>query len=169
MSYSFIDTRPKSPISSGVRKVWFAGAFLLILLIAAYVILHMYSRDERKGLAQKRTVQETIGLQIEQLKEQMAQYEVEKRLRQQTYTANQLQADQLADLLDLIPDDTTLSRFELDGVSVFFEGVCRDFDTLKTDLTRALSGQYLLSESRQSVADGQRHFTMRFKQIGAGQ
>ena len=166
MAYNFIDAVSKTPFSGAVRKVWYGGAFLLALLLAASAVVHSMSGGAREALAKEKTVQETLVLQSDQLTRQQAQFEFGKVLRQQTRTANVLMADQLFDLLDLVPDDATLERFEFNETSVIFAGVCRRFDAMRTDMSRALSGQYRIAETTQTAQKGQTRFMLRFTANG---
>ena len=147
MPYSFIEPVYRSPFSQAVRKAWYAVAALLALMLSLAAFLHFKSGELKKMALQELLTQESLGVQVEQMREQQHWFEREKMLRQETYTANQLVADRVADLLDLIPDDATLERFDMNASSVRYEGTCKHADAVKTELVRAFSGQYRLVES----------------------
>jgi hypothetical protein len=169
MDYSFIDQVSRSPVSEAVRRVWIGGPLLVALLLAAAAVLHLYNNELRAAVVKENKVQETIALQTAQLQQQQAQFELKQGLRQRSSAEDQLLADQLYDLLDLVPDDATLSRFEYDGSSLLYAGVCSDFDALKTGLQRALSGRYRLMESSHAAEGEAVRFTLRFSAKGAVQ
>ena len=162
MAYNFIESASKTPFSPGVRRVWYVGAALLAVVLAFAAVLHVNSAEQRKLVAQEHAAQETLKVQVEQLVQQQSQFESSRSLRQQNDTANQLLTDQLSDLLDLVPDDATLERFEMNATALLYEGECLRFEKLQTDLGRALSGQFRLAESLHSPSNGQTHFILRF-------
>ena len=166
MPYSFIEPVSKSPFSPAVRKVWYAVALLLGLVLSLAAFLHYKAAEQRKLASQERLTQESLGVQVEQMRQQQASFEREKMIRQATFTANQLFADRVYDLLDLVPDDATLERFDMNASSLLYEGNCKHFEALKRDLERALSGQYRLVASDHATLKGQTHFTLRFAENG---
>jgi hypothetical protein len=166
MPYSFIEPVSKSPFSPWVRRVWFGGTLLLAVVLALSFFLHFKSGEQRSIALQERQARESLRVQVEQLQQQQTQFEREKVLRQQIDTANQLLADRLSDLLDLVPGDATLERFEMNSTSVLYAGECRRFKTLKADLLRAFSGQFRLAESVPASARGRTHFILRFTADG---
>jgi len=169
MAYSFTDPVTRSPFSPAVRKIWYAGLALTAIVLAVSAGLHFYSA-EQKALAQKeRELQKTLAVQVDQLQDQQAHFGSEKTLRQQTYTGNQLMADHIYDLLDLVPDNTTLQRFEMTGLTLLYEGESLDFDTLKQSLLRAFSGQYRLADVEQTGSGEKTHFILRFVAEGEHQ
>jgi hypothetical protein len=166
MDYSFIDQVSRNPFSAVVRRVWIGGTLLVALLLAAAAVLHLYNEEQRSAVVKETKTQETIALQTAQLRQQQAQFELKRGLWQQNAAADQLLADQLYDLLDLVPDDATLSRFEYDGSSMLYAGVCSDFNALKEGLQRALSGRYRLMDESHAAEGGATRFTLRFSAKG---
>lgn len=162
MAYSFIDTPAKSPFSPAVRKVWLTGVFAVGVMLAVAVGIHLYAAETEAALAKEVKVQETLALQADQLKQQRAQYEMDKVFKQQASTADQLLADQLFDLLDLVPDGATLTRFEFTENALLYAGVCDDYAALKTGMQRAFSGQYRLVESTDEAHGSKTAFQMKF-------
>lgn len=162
MAYSFIETPSKTPLTSGVKKVWFGGIILLALSVAAALFIHMYNLDTQVSIAEEKRMQKTLLLQSEQLARRQAQFETDRLFQLQASTFNQLFADQVFDLLDLIPDDATLTRVQIDDRGLIYEGVCRDYKALRTGLERAFSGQYRLVEARQEPDEGLVRFTLKF-------
>jgi len=162
MDYSFIDQAAKSPFSPAVRRVWIGGGVLVTLLLAASVTLHLLNTELRMSAQKEQKAQQTILLQTAQLQAQEAQFEQKKGLWQQTIATDQLLADQLYDLLDLIPDDAVLSRFVYEEDTILFEGKCRRFTAMKSGLEQALAGRYTLASA--SFASGR--FSLRFSAKG---
>lgn len=169
MPYSFIAPVSKSPFSPAVRRIWYGGAVLTVSVLAAAAFLHFKSGEQRSGALREAQMQESLRVQVEQLRGQQSLFTHEKRFRQQTDTANQLVAEHVSDLLDLIPGDATLERFDMDASTLLFEGECRRFEALRTDLVRALSGQYRLAESVRTPGGGKTHFILRFAANGGTQ
>ena len=169
MPYSFIAPVSKSPFLPAVRRVWYAGTFLLASVLGLAGVLHFKSGELRVQALREAQTQESLRVQVEQLRRQQTLFGYEKMFRQQTDTANQLVAERVSDLLDLIPADATLERFVLDDGGLLYEGECRRFDTLSTELVRALSGQFRPVESVHGSAGGKTHFVLRFVANGASQ
>lgn len=166
MAYSFIETPPKSPLTSSVKKVWIGGMVLLVLCAVGALLIHLSSKDIQDSIAEAQRMQETLRLQSDQLRRRQAQFEANRLIVQQVATSNQLFAEQVFDLLDLIPDDTTLTRFRIDDTAVVYEGVCRDYQALLRGLKRALGGQYRLIEARHTPDGGRVRFTLKFASNG---
>jgi hypothetical protein len=169
MAYSFIQTAPKSPLSPAVRKVWYAGLLLVFLLAGSAAGLRFYSAKQQAAIANSREVQRGLQIQLEQLQHQQISFKSEKLLRERVYTGNQLIVDRIADLLDLIPDDTVLQRFESDGATLLYSGKCADFKALKRELSRAFSGQYRMVKSHGVPDNALTAFTLRFATPGEQQ
>lgn len=169
MAYSFIDAAPKSPFSPTVRRVWYTGLVLVFLVAGGAAALHFYSANQQASIAQSREVQHGLRTQLEQLQRQQHDFRSDKQLRERVYTGNQLIVDRIADLLDLIPDDTVLSRFESDGASLLYAGSCSDYKALKRELSRAFSGQYRLVKSQSESRDDRTRFSLRFTTPGERQ
>jgi hypothetical protein len=166
MDYSFIDQVSRNPFSAAVRRVWIGGALLVALLLAAAAVLYLYNKELRSAVVKETKTQEMIALQTDQLRQQQAQFELKRGVRQRSSAEDQLLADQLYDLLDLVPDDATLSRFEYDGSSMLYAGVCSDFNALKEGLQRALSGRYRLMDASHAAEGNVVRFTLRFSAKG---
>ena len=162
MRYSFIETAPKSPFSVPVRRIWIGGTLLVLLLLVVSALLHGYNGRMREELRGEKRTQETLRLQTAQLERQQAELEQQRSERWRITAADQLLADQIFDLLSLIPDDTTLTLFEFDGETILFEGVCRRFEPLHSGLERALAGRYTLLNDTHEMARGETRFSLRF-------
>lgn len=166
MAYSFMETPSKSPLTPGVKKVWLGGVILLGLCAAAALFIHLSNRDTEASIAQAKRMQETLVVQSDQLTRRQAQFEADRLFEQRSTTSNQLFADQVFDLLDLVPDDATLTRVQIDDTGLIYEGACRDYKALLSGLERAFSGQYRLVEARQEPDEGRVRFTLKFKSNG---
>jgi hypothetical protein len=142
--------------------VWYAVTVMLLIIFALAAFFYMKSGELQQTAMREALAQESLGVQVEQMLRQQEAFEKEKMQRQGTYTANQLFADRVYDLLDLIPDDAILERFDLDASSLYFEGSCKKFEALKTDMVRALSGAYRLVDTVAVPSGGQTHFKLRF-------
>lgn len=167
MAYSFIDPPARPLFDPAVKRVWFAGMLLLAATLVLAAVLHLRSGDFEAALAKQRALKETLTLQNDQLAEELARYDAQTMRMQQASTENELFADQLFDLLDLVPDDATLTRFEMGEGYLLYSGECRNYPELKERLSHALSGQFQLQgETRESV-DGKVRFSLRFERTGA--
>jgi hypothetical protein len=169
MAYSFIEPPKRSPFGPTVRRVWIAGGVLLVVTLALAAFIHLQNSDLEAELAKQKEKQRTLSLQNEQLAKRVALHERQMRRLLQVSTANELLADQLFDLLDLVPDDATLQRFERNEKGVLFAGECRNYPALKRQLEQALSGEYRL-QNEQKTSEGERvRFTLYFGKKGAAQ
>jgi len=169
MAYSFTDTVTRSPFSPAVRKIWYTGLALTAIVLAASVGLHFYTQEQQQLAVKERELQQTLSVQVDQLQQQQTHFGTEKMLRQQTYTGNQLAADHIYDLLDLVPDDTTLQHFEMTELTLLYEGESLNFEALMQSLMRAFSGQYRLADTEESNTTGKTHFILRFVAEGEHQ
>lgn len=166
MAYSFMETPSKSPLTPGVKKVWLGGVILLGLCTVGALLIHLSNKDIQDSIAEAKRMQETLRLQSDQLRRRQAEFEANRLIVQQVATSNQLFADQVFDLLDLVPDDATLTRVQIDDTGLIYEGACRDYKALLSGLERAFSGQYRLVEARQEPDEGRVRFTLKFKSNG---
>lgn len=167
MSYSFIESKPKTPFPSAVRKVWLFGSIVLIVLMAGVVFAHIKKAQLNKTLQEQRQEQASTEGQTRELRKQMQGYVLVSAMNEQMMTANQLYADQVGDLMGLIPDDTVLHQFERLKNALIFSGVSQDVSAFKTLMIRALSGQYALSLSEVNELDDSNHFYFYFVTSGA--
>lgn len=162
MAYSFIPTPEKSPLSAGVKRVWvWAGVFAAVMLTAA-AGFYLHNKEIRKTVEMEQSRAHTLALQIRQIEQQYAQYQSDQSRAQKNSTSNQLLADQTADLLELIPDDTLLSEFESNETALLYVGTTQDFEVLQTSLQRAFSGQYELIEIAAATEGNVTMFRLRF-------
>lgn len=169
MAYSFIDPPKRSPFGPMVRRVWIAGGVLLAATLALAAFIHLHNSDLEAALAKQKETQRTLSLQNEQLAKRAALHEMQMRRLLQVNTRNELLADQLFDLLDLVPDDATLQRFEQDEKGVLFAGECRNYSALKQQLEQALSGEYRLQNEEHTSTGERVRFILYFGKSGAEQ
>ncbi|GEM_PF-6788984 len=156
MPYSFIEPRPKKLFSPAVRRVWTATVLLLAATAAGAYWLHLDNARQRAALAELLEETESVRVQIGQLDRQLETMRERKEEVERIDTGNELLAERVKDLLDLVPDDTVLDRFELGERTLGFSGTTGDFRKLSRRFSEALKGEYLLQKSEHAPAAGGR-------------
>lgn len=129
MKHSFITPRPKRVISGELRLVLFFFIVTILMLVGAYAFLWYKTYDfahERHSIAQKEA-----GLQasIKEMQSQIKEIETEAKLAEQVTTDNTVMKESIRNLFDLVPENITLSRAELDAKSLILYGTTPNKDT----------------------------------------
>lgn len=168
MPYSFFPYEPKSPISETVRRIWWIGIMILVLLMGSG--MYAYWKKERLAVSiqMQKKQQQTLQRQLRQLQEQLRQGLQLRALGEQMDIDNNLLGDQMANLLGLIPDDTVLGEFELMDDALIYSGVSADLPTLQSRFSQALSGEYRLTLSEVNDENNSEDFYFYFMQSGDG-
>lgn len=148
MAYSFINLPEKSPFFRGVKRIWVAFAVAAVCLLTVAYLLHGSNADRVKAYQAERNDREALALQIGQLEARNRAALKQQILFERVQTSSQLAMEQVSDLLDLVPDGTTLTRFELFDGALVVAGQTRDMEAFDRRFVKALSGPYRLAESR---------------------
>lgn len=129
MICSFIAPRKKRLISSELRLVLFFFTVTIAMVVGTYVFLEYKIYDfahERQSVALK---EKSIQRSIEQMEEQIATIEREAKIVEEVTTGNTVMKESIRNLFDLVPEDITLSRAELEEKSLILYGTTPNKDT----------------------------------------
>ncbi len=129
MSHSFITPRRKRLISGELRLVLFFFTVTIAMVVGTYLFLSYKTYHfvhERKTLAQK---EGTLNKATQQMEEQIRLIEKEAKIAEQVTTANTVMKESIRNLFDLVPEEITLSRAELDEKSLILYGMTPNKET----------------------------------------
>ncbi len=129
MKHSFITPRPKRLISGELRLVLFFFIVTIAMLVGTYTFLGYKTYDfshERQNVAQK---EKSLQNSIIEMEEQIKTIEVEAKIAEQVTTENTVMKESIRNLFDLVPEDITLSRAELESKSLILYGTTPNKDT----------------------------------------
>jgi hypothetical protein len=129
VNHSFIAPRPKRLISGELRLVLFFFLVTIMMLIGTYSFLEykIYSFvDERQSVTQKQSI---LNTSIKKMEEEINTVEAEAKIADQVTTDNTVMKESIRNLFDLVPDDITLDRAELDSESLILYGMTPNKDT----------------------------------------
>lgn len=129
MNHSFITPRPKRLISSELRLVLFFFIVTILMVVGTYLFLEYKTYSfvyERESVAQK---QSALNKSIKEMEEEIKTLDAEVKLADQVTTDNTVMKESIRNLFDLVPDDITLDRAELDAESLILYGMTPTKDT----------------------------------------
>lgn len=129
MKHSFIAPRRKRLISGELRLVLFFFMVTIAMVVGTYFFLEYKTYDfihERQEIARK-----NVELQhsIEQMDEEIKVIESEAKIVEQISTDNAVMKESIRNLFDLVPEDITLTRAELEEKSLILYGITPNKDT----------------------------------------
>jgi len=129
VKHSFITPRPKRLISGELRLVLFFFIVTIAMLVGTYTFLGYKTYDfvhERQNVAQK---EKSLQNSIIEMEEQIKTIETEAKIAEQVATENTVMKESIRNLFDLVPEDITLSRAELESKSLILYGTTPNKDT----------------------------------------
>lgn len=129
MKHSFISPRRKRLVSGELRLVLFFFTVTIAMVVGTYLFLQYKTYDfvnERKSIAQKEI---SLKDSITQMEEEIDIIESEAKIVEQISTDNTVMKESIRNLFDLIPEDITLSRAELEEKSLILYGTTPNKDT----------------------------------------
>lgn len=129
MKHSFITPRPKKIISGELRLVMFFFIVTIAMLVGTYLFLSYKVYDfvnERKEMEQK---EEELNRSILQMEKEIQKITIEAKVAEQIMTDNTVLKESIRNLFDLVPDDITLDRAELDASSLILYGITPNKET----------------------------------------
>ncbi len=129
MKHSFISPRPKRLISGELRLVFFFFMVTIAMLVGTYLFLQYKTYDfnnERKTVVQKEA---SLKRTIDQMEIQIKIIDKEAKIAEQIMTDNTVMKESIRNLFDLVPDDITLDRAELEESSLILYGITPNKDT----------------------------------------
>ncbi|MFZ2889118.1 hypothetical protein [Sulfuricurvum sp.] len=129
MKHSFISPRSKPVISGELRLVFFFFMVTIMMLLGTYFFLQYKIYDfanERKTIQEKEKLLKRSIIQIEK---QITTIEEEVKISEQITTDNAVMKESIRNLFDLVPDDITLYKAELEASSLILYGMTPNKDT----------------------------------------
>ncbi|MDD2265551.1 hypothetical protein [Sulfuricurvum sp.] len=129
MRHSFISPRPKRLISGELRLVLFFFIVTIMMLVGTYLFLQYKTYAfvyERESVSQK---QSALNKAINEMEERIILIEAEVKTADQVTTENTVMKESIQNLFDLVPDDITLDKAELDASSLILYGMTPNKDT----------------------------------------
>lgn len=129
MKHSFISPRPKVLLSSELKLVLFFFFITIVMLFSTYLFL-IYKTYDFKGdqveLVQKQADLKKSLIEIER---QIDIINKEVKVAEQVSTDNTVMKESIRNLFDLVPNEITLDRAELDNTSLILYGITPNKDT----------------------------------------
>lgn len=129
MKHSLIAPRPKKIISGELRLVLFFFIVTIVMLTGTYLFLQYKIYDftnDRQEIKQK---EKELNRLTARMEEQIQTIDKEIKVVEQITTDNMVLKESIRNLFDLVPDDITLDRAELDSSSLILYGVTPNKDT----------------------------------------
>lgn len=129
MKHSFITPRSKRLVSGELRLVLFFFTVTIAMVVGTYLFLGYKNYDfvnERKKVALKEA---SLKHSIEKMEEQIKIIESEAKIVEQVTTDNTVMKESIRNLFDLVPEDITLSRADLESKSLILYGTTPNKDT----------------------------------------
>lgn len=129
MRHSFISPRPKRFISGELRLVLFFFIVTIMMLVGTYLFLQYKTYSyvyERESVSQKKSA---LNKAISKMEERIDTVQAEVKIADQVTTDNTVMKESIRNLFDLVPDDITLDKAELDASSLILYGTTPNKDT----------------------------------------
>jgi hypothetical protein len=129
MTHSFIDPRSKRLISGELRLVFFFFIVTIMMLVGTYIFLQYKTYDfiyERQEVINK---QVALKHSINKMDEQIKIIEKEVKNFEQITTENTVMKESIRNLFDLVPNDITLDRADLESSSLIMYGTTPNKET----------------------------------------
>ncbi|MGA9046081.1 hypothetical protein [Sulfuricurvum sp.] len=129
MKHSFIAPRPKRIISGELRLVLFFFIVTILMLVGTYLFLGYKTfqfSHERKSIAHKEI---SLRDSIVHMEEQIKTIDAEVKIAEKITTDNTVMKESIRNLFDLVPDEITLDRAELEVSSLILYGTTPNKDT----------------------------------------
>ncbi|MCX6073975.1 MAG: hypothetical protein NTY39_06610 [Campylobacterales bacterium] len=129
MKYSFITPRPKRFISGEMRLSFFFFAVSIAMVVGAYLFLlykTIHFKDEHASFSQ---TTKDLEASTDVLEKKIGVIDAEVKMHEQIATDNTVLKESIRNLFDLVPDQITLTRAELDEKSLILYGITPTKDT----------------------------------------
>jgi len=129
VKHSFIAPRPKRIISGELRLVLFFFIVTILMLVGTYLFLGYKTfqfSHERTSIAQKEI---SLRESIVHMEEQIKTIDAEVKIAEKITTDNTVMKESIRNLFDLVPDEITLDRAELEVSSLILYGTTPNKDT----------------------------------------
>ncbi|MGD9971114.1 MAG: hypothetical protein AB7S65_11745 [Sulfuricurvum sp.] len=123
MVHSFIAPRPKKLLSPEIRLILFFFVVTIAMLVGTYAFLWYktyYFSSEHHSVAAKEIA---LKRSIAEMRIKIKEIDAEAKIADQITTDNTVMKESIRNLFDLVPDDVTLSRAELESKSLILYGL----------------------------------------------
>jgi Tfp pilus assembly protein PilN len=145
--YSFIVPRKKHFISL-FSKLWLAFIAVMVVFLLVfdfYISVEMHSF--RLGIVELTAQREALEARIDQDDEEISLILREKALSEEVYSNNTLLKESMKNLFDLVPDQITLKKVEMERNSLILYGVSPTQDTFNFLLAAPLKSIFHTSNT----------------------
>lgn len=129
MKYSFIAPRKKSWISGEVSLSLFFFSVSIAMVVLAYLFLAYKTNQFNAAHASFSKDMTDLEKKTLRLEKEIKLIETEVKMGEEITTNNEVIKESIQDLFDLVPDNITLNRAELDKKSLILYGTTPNKDT----------------------------------------
>ncbi|MCK9256523.1 MAG: hypothetical protein M0P02_00440 [Sulfurospirillaceae bacterium] len=129
MSYSFVKPKLK-PVFTLFSKIWIFFILFCTIVILAFDFFTIFSTKLNKdGRENQLNLRDEYSQKIEATDRQITFIKKQKAAAEGVYASNAVLKDSLQNLFDLIPDQITLSKIDMDKNSLIIYGKTPSKDT----------------------------------------
>ncbi len=129
MKYSFIAPRSKHFISGEMRLSLFFFTVSISMVVFAYLFLVYKTVDFKEHHTSFSKTIKQLEKSASVLEEKIVVIEAEVKMHEQISTDNTVMKESIRNLFDLVPDQITLTRAELNEKSLILYGITPNKDT----------------------------------------
>lgn len=129
MKYSFIAPRAKHFISGEIRLSLFFFTVSIAMVVFAYLFLVIKTIDFKDQHASFSKTIKQLEESSHLLEKKIIVIEAEVKMHEQIVTDNTVMKESIRNLFDLVPDQITLTRAELNAKSLILYGITPNKDT----------------------------------------
>lgn len=129
MKYSFIAPRAKHFISGEIRLSLFFFTVSIAMVVFAYLFLVIKTIDFKDQHASFSKTIKQLEESSHLLEKKIVVIEAEVKMHEQIITDNTVMKESIRNLFDLVPDQITLTRAELNEKSLILYGITPNKDT----------------------------------------
>ncbi len=129
MTYSFIAPRAKHFVSGEIRLSLFFFTVSIAMVVFAYLFLVIKTIDFKDQHASFSKTIKQLEESSHLLEKKIVVIEAEVKMHEQIITDNTVMKESIRNLFDLVPDQITLTRAELNEKSLILYGITPNKDT----------------------------------------
>lgn len=129
MTYSFIAPRAKHFVSGEIRLSLFFFTVSIAMVVFAYLFLVIKTIDFKDQHASFSKTIKQLEESSQLLEKKIVVIEAEVKMHEQIVTDNTVMKESIRNLFDLVPDQITLTRAELNEKSLVLYGITPNKDT----------------------------------------
>ncbi|MDD3342221.1 MAG: hypothetical protein PHR87_01435 [Sulfurospirillaceae bacterium] len=147
MRYSFIAPRKKHFVSL-FSKLWIIFITLMVVFLFTFdFYIQMEMRSFKEGAVELTAQREALETRIDQDDEAISLILREKALSEEVYSNNTLLKESMKNLFDLVPDQITLRKVEMERNSLILYGTSPTQDTFNFLLAAPLKSIFHTSST----------------------